>query len=284
MFVTACFPGTVSFNTGTPFQPFSRNPQIRLTQKLGQFNIIGAVLTQTDFASTGPDGFKTKYIINSGTPELNVRVEYKSDNFLFGVGGNYKTLMPRLMIKNSYEMPEAPVDINETVTGTSFFGYLKFKTEPITIKVYGISGQLMYSMVNLGGYAETEFEQEDYALTPDSITSKTTNIKYSPFSTASAWIDIHTNGKKWQFGLFGGYSQNLGSTDEIKGAVYGRGADIDYVYRISPRVIFNAGKFRIAPEIEYTVAAYGTPDSKGIVEDAKEVGNFRVLLGVFYFF
>ncbi|MFW5644912.1 MAG: hypothetical protein ACOCZL_03275, partial [Bacteroidota bacterium] len=27
MFVTDCFPGTVSFNTGTPFQYFSRNPQ-----------------------------------------------------------------------------------------------------------------------------------------------------------------------------------------------------------------------------------------------------------------
>ena len=219
---------------------------------------------------------------------MNLRFEYKSDNFLIGVGGNYKTLMPRLMIQNSYEMLETPVDItiktNETVAGTSLFGYLKFKTEPITIKVYGVRGQMMYSMVNLGGYAETEFEKEEFELTPDFITTKTTNIKYSPLCTASTWIDIHTNGKKWQFGLFGGYSKNLGSNDEIKGAVYGRGADIDYVYRISPRVIFNAGKFRIAPEIEYTVAAYGTPDLKGIVKDAKEVGNFRVLLGVYYFF
>ena len=140
---------------------------------------------------------------------------------------------------------------------------------------------MMYSMVNLGGYAETEFVKEDFELSPDSIT---TNIKYSPLSNASTWIDIHTNGKKWQFGLFGGYSKNLGCKDKIQGVVYGRGKDIDYVYRISPRVIFNAGKFRIAPEIEYTVAAYGSPDEKGIVKDAKEVGNFRVLLGVFYFF
>ena len=29
-FVTGCYPGTVSFNTGVPFQFFSRNPQIRM--------------------------------------------------------------------------------------------------------------------------------------------------------------------------------------------------------------------------------------------------------------
>jgi len=31
MFITEMFPAVVSFNTGAPFQPFSRNPQIRLT-------------------------------------------------------------------------------------------------------------------------------------------------------------------------------------------------------------------------------------------------------------
>lgn len=39
-FVTYCFPGVVSFNTGAPFIPFTRNPQIRVTQNLGKFNLI----------------------------------------------------------------------------------------------------------------------------------------------------------------------------------------------------------------------------------------------------
>jgi len=297
MFVTSCFAGTVSFNTGTPFQPFSRNPQIRLTQKAGNFNIILSALMQTDFVSTGPDGANTKYIINSGTPEMNLRFEFKSDNFLFGIGGNYKTLMPRLMINNPYELDEVPINIdiktNETVAGTSFFGYLKFKTEPITIKVYGVNGQMMFSTLNLGGYSETEIEEDEFEISADSITTGRTKIKYSPLSTASTWIDIHTNGKKWQFGLFGGYSKSLGSKDEIKGKTYGRGTDIDYVYRISPRVIYNNGKFRVAPEIEYTVAAYATTDKetgllnideKGVVTGSKEIGNFRFLIGVYYFF
>jgi hypothetical protein len=93
-----------------------------------------------------------------------------------------------------------------------------------------------------------------------------------------------TTGKKMQGGLFLGYSKNLGASDPLIGPYYSRGNNIAYLYRIAPRFIYNAGKFRLAPEIEYTVAGYGTPDSKDIVDNAKAVGNFRFLLGVYYFF
>ncbi|RLD79586.1 MAG: hypothetical protein DRJ15_09055, partial [Bacteroidetes bacterium] len=96
--------------------------------------------------------------------------------------------------------------------------------------------------------------------------------------------DIHSNGKKWQVGLLAGYAQNLGAGKDITGPTYQRGSNIAYLYRISPRFIYNSGKFRIAPEIEYTVAAYGTAQSDGLVKDTKEIGNLRFLLGVYYFF
>lgn len=303
MFVTSCFPGTVNFNTGTPFQPFARNPQIRISQKLGKFNLIATALTQVDFASTGPDGLSTKYMINSGIPELNFRAEFNSGVVLAGAGVNYKNIQPRLYVEsaNVYNPEGTTLKTDELAGGTSFFAYFKLKTKPLTVKLYGVYGQMMYSMTMLGGYAEKEVVKEVY--TPsDTITgwppivpvTNTTNINYTPIGTASGWIDIHTNGKRWQFGLFSGYSKNLGSKDliEYQNAVqgvgtqvyYSRGNNIAYVYRISPRVIYNVGKFRIAPEIDYTVAAYGSPDEKGVVQNAKEIGNFRFLLGVYFFF
>jgi len=71
-----------------------------------------------------------------------------------------------------------------------------------------------------------------------------------------------------------------------KPVFYSRGSDIAYMYRISPRLIYNVGKFRIAPEIDYTVAAYGkvTNGTEAIPADLNPVGNFRILLGVYYFF
>jgi hypothetical protein len=44
------------------------------------------------------------------------------------------------------------------------------------------------------------------------------------------------------------------------------------------------GKFRLAAELEYTVAAYGKTNEKGYVYNVTEVGNLRPLLGVYYFF
>jgi hypothetical protein len=102
----------------------------------------------------------------------------------------------------------------------------------------------------------------------------------------SVWTDIHTNGEKWEFGLFGGYTKNNGYETNLLEKPYGRGNDIDYVYRFSPRVVFKPGKMRFAIELENTVAAYGTRENtnKGLVKDATEVSNLRLLLAVYYMF
>jgi len=288
MFVTSCFPGTVSFNTGTPFQPFARNPQIRLKKSFGKVNLIGSLIEQLDFVDYGPNGLSSYYLINSGMPEMNFRFEYKSDNVLIGAGANYKSLKPRLSIDNpsTINNPEGyHIKANTRANGTSIFGYFKYTSDPITFKLYGISGQSMFSMINLGGYAESVIE------TLPTLDAPITKIEYTPTMTNSVWADVHTNGKTLQVGLFGGYSKNDGAKDIIKGAKYTRGANIDYVYRVSPRLIYNNGKFRIAPEIEYTVAAYATKtdganniDEKGKVTKSKEVANIRFLIGVYYFF
>ncbi|MEZ5147552.1 MAG: hypothetical protein R2759_10865 [Bacteroidales bacterium] len=285
MFITSCYPGTVSFNTGAPFQPFSRNPQIRLSQKLGDFKAILTAMEQVDFVDSGPVGgtpgikmASPKFLINSAMPEFNLRFEYnkKSDNgneFLAGVGGNYKMLTPRLAstIINVTSGPEN-YKVNETVSGTSFMAYLKYKCEKLTFKLEGVMGQLMQSMTMVGGYAVT------------SVDAGTGEQEYAPIKTTSFWGEINTNGTKVQYGLFGGFTKNNGIGEDVMGEYYARSQNIDYVYRISPRVIINSGHFRIAPEIEYTVAAYGTNDTDGTVKEAEEVANFRFLVGVYYFF
>jgi hypothetical protein len=299
MFMTSCYPGTVSFNTGAPFQPFTRNPQIQFVKKVWDINIAGTLVEQVDFVSTGPDGLSPKYLINSGIPELNLRIEYNSDNLLFGIGGNFKSLLPRMYVEtfDTLRIQSVKVKTNERVSGKSIFAYLKINTEPLTCKLYGVLGQMMYSMTGLGGYTEKEFIYS--AFTPEPpvgyINQLLTNITYAPINTLSAWTDIQTNGKVWQFGLFGGFTKNMGASDSTSstGAYYGRGKDINYIYRIAPRVIYTNGKFRVTPEIEYTVAAYATMDEetgklnideKGVVTDSKEIANFRFLVGVFYMF
>lgn len=280
MFNVRCFPGTVSFNTGAPFQPFSRNPQVRLTQAFGKFNLTFTALAQRDFTSTGPGGASSVYLRNTGYPALNLRFEYYSKNennneFLIGVSANYKALTPCLATAEGYKT-------SEKAQSGSFTGYIKYKTKDITVQFNGFMGGDAYNLTMLGGYAV-------------SAASDATGVleEYRCVRNMSLWAEIQTNGEGLQFGLFGGYSKNLGSPEDIMGSIYSRGADIDFLYRISPRVIYNVGKFRIAPEIEYTVASYATMDntsgnlnidSKGKITDSKAVGNLRFLVGVYYFF
>jgi hypothetical protein len=104
--------------------------------------------------------------------------------------------------------------------------------------------------------------------------------------TSSFWTDITTNGKNIQAALFLGYSKNMGSNDSIKGSIYARGSNIDYLYRVAPRVVFISGKLNIALEAEYTFAMYGTAngDSKGGITNGRAVADMRGLLAFIYNF
>jgi hypothetical protein len=289
MFITACYPEVVSFNTGAPFTVFSRNPQIRLTQEIKGFKVIAAALSQIDFKSPGPDGPNTKYLRNAAIPSLNLNLEYSRKNaetgkeFLVGAAANFKRLIPRMLSDSGYTTSEG-------INSMSGMAYVKLGFKKFVAKVAGFYGQNMYDYTMLGGYCTGDVtDGEDKGF-----------VKYVNIRTLSVWTDLTTTGKKMQAGLFLGYSKNNGMnetdlvTHSTAGPYFSRGKDvagkgisnddIGFMYRISPRFIYNAGKFRIAPEIEYTVAGYGNADGLGLVDDAEAIGNFRFLVGVYYFF
>lgn len=275
LFITSSYPEVVSFNTGAPFLVFSRNPQIRLTKDIKNFRFIVTALSQVDFKSTGPDGPSTKYLRNSAIPSMNLNLEYskkkteEGKEILVGIAGNFKRLIPELKTGDGYKTTEG-------INALSGMAYLKLGFPKVAIKLAGLYGQNMYDYTMLGGYAVLGDE-------PDTIYGFR---EYESLSTLSIWAEVMTTGKKMQGGLFVGYSKNLGAQNTIilSPLPYSRGSDIAYLYRIAPRFIYNAGKFRIAPEIEYTVAAYGNTENDGTVTDVKTVGNIRFLLGIFYFF
>ena len=102
MLVTEVCPGVISFNTGVPFQPFSRNPQIRISQNFNNIIVNITAASQRDFANTGPNGTSSEYLRNSAIPLLDLQMMYKSDDFVIGFGGDYKSIKPRLVSDKNY--------------------------------------------------------------------------------------------------------------------------------------------------------------------------------------
>lgn len=275
MFIAESFPGVISFNTGAPFQPFSRNPQIRVSQTTGNLKLIGCVFSQRDFTSFGPDGASSKYIRNSAFPNLHFQIQYKSDssNFLAGAGIDYKTITPELYTSNSSATKKFASD--KTLGSLSTIGFLNMKFKPVNVKLEGVYAQNAYDMVMLGGYAVKNI-----------LDTSTGAKEFTNLNTISLWADLQTTGEIIQFGLFTGFTKNLGSNDSISGPIYARGSNIDYVYRVAPRIVFISGKFNIALEGEYTFAMYGIAngDKKGKVTSGYAMNNSRGLLAFIYNF
>lgn len=294
MFVPSCFPETISLNTGAPFLVFSRNPQIRLTQKLGNFKVVIAANSQLDATSTGPDGPNTKYLRQSLIPELNFQVQYGLKNekshteFLIGAGIDYLSLMPLLntsvlksaawdSVKNGVVVHHDAVysiyKTNTTISSVVVNFFTKLQLAKVTIKAGAVYGGNCYALNMIGGYAVKSVVDPSRGI-----------VDYTNITTASVWTDFKTNGTRWSPGIYGAFSKNLGSSDIITGAIYSRGANIDYIYRIAPRLSLTVKKLKLSSEFDYTVAAYGKTMPNGTVSNSKEIGNFRVLIGVFYFF
>ncbi len=277
LFVTSSFPDVVSFNTGCPFQAFSRNPQIRYTKTAGPVKMIAAALSQRDFANVGPQGTSSSYLRNAAMPDMHAQVHYSvstpgaGPQYIFGAGAAYKKIVPELVTAQNYKT-------NATVTGITYMGFIKALLQPLTIKAQYLMGQNISDLLMIGGYGISQITDQAKGM-----------VEYAPLRTNAYWLDVHTNGQAFQLGIFFGMSENLGATKDLVAgsSTIGMGTDIQSLYRVSPRIIFNSGKARFAFECEYTGATFGsvntTENKKGIPVNTQAVSNMRLLLGVYLF-
>ncbi len=276
LFIPDCFPGTVSFNTGIPFQFFSRNPQIRITHTINELTFIGVLASHRDFQ--GPTGYQE--LSNTMIPDFHGQLQWNPNkNILLATTFGYKRALPRLQTLENYK-------VDESFGSISFNLFSRITSGKLTTRIQALWAQNAYDGLMIGGYVV------------NSIVDAEKDIRlYTPINTFSIWSDMETTYPRINGGLFLAYSENMGSFTSIDDiaflGLYSRGSNIDYLYRIAPRIVINSGKVRIAGEIEYTAAAYASVDAEtglrmmddyGRVSESNTVGNLRFLLGVYYFF
>lgn len=286
LFVTGCFPGTISFNTGTPLQSFARNPQIRVTQKAGPLTFIAAALAQRDYTSRGPDPadntetlVSSEFLRNAHIPDMHLQVHFNTsdeasgNSFLAGAGMAFKTIVPRL----SSTMGDQTFAVDEKVSGLTAILFTKVKIDPFTVKLQGRYGENITDVLSLSGFAVKEVV--------DPVTGQQT---YTPLRNICAWGEIHTNGEKIQLGFFTGVTKNIGVKETMSSAdnqVYGLGTNIESLIRFAPRVRFISNRAIIGAEVEITGSRYGNGyDENYIAATITEVINTRLLLSVMYSF
>ncbi len=264
MFVVDVFPDVISLNTGAPFQPFIRNPQISYTHFYNNYRMNITLLSQRDNSSDGPLGFDNTYMRNTLVPNVHVQLQYNGNNHILGVAGDYKVLRPRLV-------SDSLIKTNESIATYAFMGYWSYSENNFKWQCKGIYGQNLTEHLLLGGYAVRTKDPESGIET------------YTPTNHLFMWGNV-VYGSNIKFGLFGGFAKNLGTSHTNTGIYFSRGENIDYVYRIAPSISFISNSVQISTEIEFTAAAYGNPNNSGIIDNSEKVTNIRGLLTIFYFF
>ncbi len=262
-------PTVVSFNAGSPFQPFNRSPQVRATYSpVKELTITSAATWQMQTSSNGPLGFSPVYMKNSLTPNLFAGISFTIDGFTAGGALDYKRIMP---------------ERDELHSSLSGAAYLQYCRGLLALKAKTVLGNNMSDHIMIGGYGRT-YNPSDNSYGFTNLTSST------------SWLNI-SYGKKWQTGIFAGYHQNLGSqlpllhkNQEGNYTIYGRGFYyeqqelLDRMVRIAPFLMHSMKDVMVGVEYNFTLAHYGTVQADGRVANPYPVTNNRIIATVVYTF
>ena len=286
-------PQILNLNTGSPFQPFGRAPQIRYRHNSGALQLQAAAVWQSQFKSHGPtadDGTgngnaRNQYPHkNSNIPELALGIDYKANGWIVGVGIDMLSIVPRTKATvpdvfvnetNGYEMPKTTYKVDERLTTVSYEAHVKYQKDKLFFAAKSTLGSNFTHTSMLGGYA---------VKSQNAITGER---EYTPFRNSSNWINI-IYGKKWKPGIFIGYIKNLGTADDMEmganKAIYGTGTNIDQLLSGTFELTYNIPHWKIGAEYNYTSAWYGKTQKDGKVTDTHAVGNNRLVLSATYSF
>ena len=260
-------PQMLNLNTGAPFQPFSRAPQVRYRFNHKGLQLTASAVWQSQFLSNGPEGKSNKYIKNSCVPEIHFGADYKTSNLIVGAGADMTSLVPRTQSTlngNTYK-------VDERITSVSGEIHAKYTTPMWQFAAKSTLASNLTQTSMLGGYGVCDI---------DPITGQQS---YTPTYNSSSWVNV-VWGKKWKVGAFGGYMKNLGTTKEVSSLI-GTGVDVDQIVCGSAEVTYNLPHWRIGLEYNYTAAWYGDLNkANGKIVNTHSVDNHRIVASATFSF
>ena len=137
--IAADQPYVIDLETGTPFNPFSRTPQVMLDHNFSKnFTLTGGFIWQMQYLSTGPKGASDSYIKYGCAPEFYAGVTIKSNNGFTGRAG-----VDVLSIKPRWR-DNAGSKVSDRITTASPYVYAQYVARDFSVNakvVYASAGE-----------------------------------------------------------------------------------------------------------------------------------------------
>lgn len=289
MVIHEIMPMTQPLNMGAPFHPYARYNQFRYSFHTGKFEALAVAAFQLDNKSQGWNGSSTQYLRTAMVPEMNLQVRYNGDRLLLGAAANYRQLLPH----SSYIDAQGNSHrCQSTYSNIAYTLYGKFRMEGWSIKAQTLLNDDLYEISSIGGYISSYNVLSNTEMDP---------YTYEPWTFTTLWADFSRTKGHWRPGIFMGYAKNNDFGRSVNNStatlthsgmeVYGRGFNIEYLYRVQPRIEYYAtGGLTFSLELEHTFAQYGNKISDGTTgyhyESAPDMGvaNTRGIFGILYSF
>ena len=252
--MAADMPHMNNLETGAPFNPFNRSPQLTLDYKVGDFTLTASMLYLNHYLPVGPNGKSKEYFLN-GLPEFYAGVAFKHGGFLAKAGVDMVNLRP-------YKMYNSKV-ANGLMTGVSPFVFAQYGKGLFQVKAKAILAQSGEHMNLLSGYGVASFDEAS------------NTFVYTPMQNLASFVSF-SYGKKFQVMCMLGYMKNLGTTADLMdpdkmfwlntaggtttimvGEDKVSQANVCQAFRATPTVAWNLGKFTVSLEYNYTLGEYG---------------------------
>ncbi len=256
-------PEILDINSGAPYNPDDRAPQIRYRYDNWGFMFTVAAAWQAQGKSMGPNGASSDYLRKNMIPELFVGIDYHNKYISTGFGAELLSLQFRNQSETGYK-------VNERLTTVSLEAHFRYKDEKALFAVKSFLTSNMTMLNTLGGYG---------IYSADATTGEQ---KYAPLRISHSWVNF-AYGKQWRFNFLGGYVKNLGTVKQVTSLV-GTGTNIDQLFSTVFGFSYSLPHFKFGAEYNWTTAWYGTPGVKARVKQTHGVSNHRLMLTTQYIF
>ncbi len=263
--MAADMPHMNNLETGAPFNPFNRSPQVTADIDLGSgVTLTASLLYLNHYLPTGPAG-KTKDYYKYGLPEAYLGVSYKSSKFLGRLGVDIVNMRPYRTLTD-WRVQDASsaktIEVKSLLTTFSPFVFLQYTSGKFQLRAKSILAQAGEHMNLLSGYGVHAFNEDG-------------TIEYTPMQDWASFVSF-SYGKKFQVMGMLGYMKQLGTTQDLtdNNVWMNTSADvhIQQAFRATPTVAWNLGKFTVSLEYNLTAAEFGSGarNARGMWDGDKE--------------
>ena len=274
----ANYPTIAGFNTGAPFQPFNRSPQLNFDYQMGKIVFSATALYENQYVSRGfyssaNSNQSTLPKRNAAIPELVISGRYTGKKITIGAAVQHNTIQP---IDITTGTNGQQYITNEMNNSQAVMAYIQYKSGKLKLLAKTVIGQNLANLCMPGGYGVK------------SINDNTGAYTYTNYTHCTAFVN-GVYGSKNQIGFFAGIGENLGTTDALIDASLTAGllTKIQNMNRLSFNYAYTIKNIKCMVEYERTTAAYGIGDMdllNGLYSAQKSVTNNRFMILMMYSF